>query len=65
MNVAVGKGAARRELAIIVALASVGVALVSLVAFTPWYDPSTSTDLSSIAVQSRDLALNALASLRR
>lgn len=39
MNVVAGKGA-RREFAVVVALAVVGVALVSLVAFTPWYDPS-------------------------
>ena len=31
--------AARRELAFVLGLAGAGVALVLLVAFTPWYEP--------------------------
>ncbi len=38
MNIAIGS-AARRELAVVLALAAFGVALVLLVAFAPWYEP--------------------------
>jgi hypothetical protein len=38
MNTAIGR-AARRELAVVVGLASAGIALVLLVAFAPWYEP--------------------------
>ena len=38
MNTAIGR-AARRELAVVVGLASTGIALVLLVAFAPWYEP--------------------------
>lgn len=37
MNTAIGK-AARRELAVVVGLASAGIALVLLVVFAPWYE---------------------------
>jgi hypothetical protein len=38
MNTAMGS-AARRELALVIALAVFGVALVLVVAFAPWYEP--------------------------
>ncbi len=40
MWVAFGRGA-RRELAMVVLVAVVGIALASLVAFAPWYEPAT------------------------
>ena len=38
MDAAIGR-AARRELAVVLALALFGIALVLLVAFAPWYEP--------------------------
>jgi hypothetical protein len=38
MDIGIGR-AARRELAVVVALACCGVALALLVAFAPWYEP--------------------------
>jgi hypothetical protein len=38
MSTAMGS-AARRELALVLALAAFGVALVLVVAFAPWYEP--------------------------
>lgn len=32
-------GSARRELALVLAVATCGIAVVLLVAFAPWYDP--------------------------
>ncbi len=40
MDVASGRGA-RREWALVVLVAVAGVALASLVAFAPWYEPTT------------------------
>ena len=37
MNARSGR-AARREIAVVVAVATCGIALASLVAFAPWYD---------------------------
>jgi hypothetical protein len=38
MDTTIGR-AARRELAVVLGLASLGVMLVVLVAFAPWYEP--------------------------
>jgi hypothetical protein len=43
MWVAFGRGA-RRELAMVVLVAVAGIALASLVAFAPWYEPGTLPD---------------------
>jgi hypothetical protein len=50
MYVAFGKGA-RREFAIIVALAAAGIVLASLVAFTPWYDGLSTVSFTTLAEQ--------------
>jgi hypothetical protein len=55
MDVAAGTGA-RREFAVVVILAVLGVALVSLVAFTPWYEPSGSGEAAAVAGQVREQA---------
>lgn len=42
---------ARRELAIVVALAVFGLGLVLVVAFAPWYDPVSTGDAGASIVQ--------------
>jgi len=62
MDVAV-RGTARRELAVVVALAVIGVGLVSLVAFTPWYDPEGVRQATVSAGRLVDHLLNVLAAV--
>jgi hypothetical protein len=42
---------ARRELGIVLALAVLGLALVLLVAFAPWYGPAATGDAGASVVQ--------------
>jgi hypothetical protein len=49
MNTGFGR-AARRELAVVLALAFCGIALVLLVAFAPWYEPMMARSTSPSVV---------------
>src|SRR4051794_27939431 len=64
MDVAVRRSA-RRELAVVVAMAVFGIALVSLVAFTPWYSPDAVHSAAVSAGRLVDQLLNLLTVLFR
>ena len=59
MDVACGTSgnSARRELAVVVMMAALGIVLVSLVAFTPWYDADGTQQLTVVAGHAVDRAI--------